>query len=213
MKNLLIIALISLSSLKVTAQLLPQYYDTILHNQEFILSGGLEYSSSSINSDMIAVFRKGGFIDESMKEASFDKHKAINRLGIIGLSEFEYRNYTKKIFKNKPWGFIIKGGYNVFGGLLYAKDLYGLAFYGNERYIGDTMDMSGSSASLTSYQKVGFGLIHPTSKSSVTFNVYNISDKITRSSSGNNNRICFFRVFKVRDITLNKISFRVFTLR
>ena len=178
MKFILIISLITLSNLQASAQLLPQYYDTLQHNQEFILSGGLEYSSSSINTDMLSTFTRGGFIDESMKLASFDKHKAINRLGLIGLSEFEYRNYTKKIFKNKPWGFVVKGGYNVFGGLLYAKDLYGLAFYGNERYLGDTMDMSGSRAAFISYQKVGFGFIHPSSKSSVTFNVYNISDKI-----------------------------------
>lgn len=179
MKNLLIISLITLSSLKVSAQILPQYYDTLLHNQEFILSGGLEYSSSSINGDMLSAFTRGGFVNESMKDASFDKHKAINRLGLIGFSEFEYRNYTKKIFKNKPWGFVIKGGYNAFGGLLYSKDLFGLAFYGNERYIGETMDMSGSSATFISYQKVGFGFIHPTSKSSITFNVYNVSDKIS----------------------------------
>ena len=104
MKNLLIISLITLSSLKVSAQILPQYYDTLLHNQEFILSGGLEYSSSSINGDMLSAFTRGGFINESMKDASFDKHKAINRLGLIGFSEFEYRNYTKENIQKQTMG-------------------------------------------------------------------------------------------------------------
>ena len=76
MKKIFIISFISLISLHTKAQILPQYYDTLLYNQEYILSGGLEYSSTSINSDMLSSFTRGGFIDESMKDASLEATSA-----------------------------------------------------------------------------------------------------------------------------------------
>lgn len=159
------------------AQMLPTNYDTTRYEQSFSLASNIDYAASAINTDILKTFYRGGFIDDAMKDASFDKHKQVNRFGLIGLAELEYINYKKQIFKNKDWGFVVKAGYNSFSGLLYSKDLFGLALYGNERYVGDTVDVSGSNASSFIYQKVGFGLIDPVSKSSISFNLYNISDR------------------------------------
>ena len=79
--------------------------------------------------------------------------------------------------------------------MIYSKDMFGLAMYGNEMYRGETIDMSGMNMSFMSYQKIGFGLIDARSKSNISFNVYNISNRttaqfrtleLTQDSSGDN---------------------------
>jgi len=161
------------------AQMQIDSYDTVEYNQEFFLSGVADFSASAIENNITTKFYKGGFIDEQMKDKSFDKHKAINRAGADIGGELVYRNYKTKIFKNKNWGMQFQLGYNNFGGVLYSNDLFGLAFYGNERYIGDTIKMSGTDLSLVSFQKFGFGLVDAKTKSSVGLNVYNISNRVS----------------------------------
>lgn len=160
-------------------QVLPEYYDTLVHEHELIVKGGIDYSSSAIQKDILSKFYRGGFITNEIKDNSFSRHSAINRAGIDASAEIAYINYKSRIFKNKPWGYIIKAGYNNFGGVLYSKDLFGLAFYGNSMYVGDTINMSGSDLSFTAFQKVGFGFIHEQTKTHVSLNFYNISNRIS----------------------------------
>lgn len=163
----------------VSAQLVHENYDTLSLSHEVIVRGNIDYYGTSIQNDILSKFVRGGQITETNKDNSFDRHKAINRLGGVGEGEIEYRNYTKHLFKNKDWGFNIKVGYNVFAGLLYSKDVFGGVFYGNDRYLGETMDFSGTKMSYINYQKVGFGIIDAKSKSSVTLNIYNVSDRLS----------------------------------
>ena len=163
----------------VSAQLIPEGYDTLSYSHEITVRGNLDYYGTSVQNDIISKFIRGGQITEENKDNSFDRHKAINRLGGIGEGEIEYRNYRKQLFKNKDWGFSVKAGYNVFAGLLYSKDIFGGVFYGNDRYLGETMDFSGTKFSYFNYQKLGFGIIDAKSKSSDTLNVYNVSDRLS----------------------------------
>lgn len=163
----------------LNAQLLPEYYDTLQVSHELIINGGVDYYSSSIEKDITSKFIRGGVITSDIKDNSLAKHSAINRFGVIGIGNIEYRNFNKKLFKKKNWGYVVKGGYNVFMGAVYSKDLFGLAMYGNEKYRGELMDMSGTNMSFMEYQKVGFGLIDAKSKSNITFNVYNISKRMS----------------------------------
>ena len=174
---LLIISVFVLSNVK--GQILPEYYDTLERNQEFILTGNIEYSGTAVQKAVVSKFYRGGLIDDAIKSASFDRHKGVNRFGFDATSELTYINYQKKIFKKKSWGFLVKAGYSMFGGTVYSKDLFGLAFYGNKNYVGDTMQMSGTDLTMMAFQKVGFGLIDPKSKSSITLNVYNVSNRLS----------------------------------
>ncbi len=166
-------------SISLNAQILPQGYDTLVTSQSYEIKGNLDFGATSIHNAISSKFYRGGFIDDGMKDYAFDKHKGVNRIGVDGKMELSYTNFDSKIFKSKPWGYVIKAGAYAFGGMLYSKDTYGLAFYGNERYVGQTIDMSGSEISFTSFQKIGFGLIDPKSKSALAFNVYNISNRFT----------------------------------
>lgn len=163
---------------KVSAQLIPIGYDTLTRSHEILIDGGLDYYATSVENELLSKFIKGGLITEDIKNSSFERHGGVNRIGAVGGGTIEYRNYNKHLIKKKDWGWLIRGEYGIFAGALYSADLFGLAFYGNERYIGQTMDFSGTNISYVGYQKLGFGMIDSKSKSSVAFNVYNVSDRV-----------------------------------
>lgn len=182
MKQVLFIISVAITLVRfsnVSAQLIPENYDTLTLSHELIVKGNVDYFGTSIQNDLLSKFIRGGQITDDIKNNSFDRHKAINRIGGVGEGEIEYRNYQKHLFKNKDWGFNIKVGYNIFAGLLYSKDVFGAVFYGNDGYQGETIDFSGTKMSYLSYQKVGLGLIDAKSKSSVSINFYNVSDRVS----------------------------------
>ena len=83
---------------------MPLRNDTLSYSHEITVRGNLDYYGTSVQNDIISKFIRGGQITEENKDNSFDRHKAINRLGGIGEGEIEYRNYRKQLFKNKGWG-------------------------------------------------------------------------------------------------------------
>lgn len=178
-QSIVLFLILGLTTVQVNAQIVPIGYDTTILSQEFFLNAGIDYYGSSIERELASKFIKGGMITNEMKDNSFDRHKAINRLGLLAGGDVEYRNYTKKLFKKKDWGFLVKGGYNIFAGMLYSKDLFGLALYGNDRYMGETIDISGTDVSYMTFQKIGFGMIDSKTKSAVSLNVYNVSDRFS----------------------------------
>ncbi len=179
MRNIFAILFITCMHNMSLAQLLPVQYDTLKRSHEFIANGGLDFSSSALQNALTSKFIRGGLITNDIKNASFDRHKPINRIGGSFSTDLEYRNYTIRMFKKRDWGMIFKAGAFAFGGAIYSDDAYGLIFYGNDRYVGDTIDMSGMNLTFTSMQKIGVGLIDVKSKSSVSLNIYNVSNRIS----------------------------------
>ena len=80
-----ILSIVRLSD--VSAQLIPENYDTLSLSHELIVRGNIDYYGTSIQNDMISKFIRGGQITEENKDNSFGRHKAINRLGGIGEGE------------------------------------------------------------------------------------------------------------------------------
>lgn len=161
------------------SQFQMEVFDSVEYKQEIFVNGVANYSAWSIEKELLSKFYRGGVIDEAMKDASYEKHMAINRLGLAAGADLVYRNYQVKLFKNKNWGIQGVLGYQNFVGALYSKDLFGLAMYGNERYLGDTLEMSGTNMTMLSYQKLGFGFVDSKNKSSVNINLYNISERLS----------------------------------
>jgi hypothetical protein len=157
-------------------QLLPIQYDTSLYSQEFFMQGLADYGATSLHNDLTKKFLYGGAITNDIKDRSNKSHNGINRVGADVSGEMEYRNYSVNLFKKQNLGFLVKGGYYNYLSLIYAKDLFGLAFYGNESYLGENIDFSGTRFSAISFQKVGFGIIDKKTKSNVALNFYSISN-------------------------------------
>jgi hypothetical protein len=163
-----------------SAQLLPIQYDTLPRSQEVILSGGLSYSGSAIQNQFFSKFLyTGGLISPEVKDASDARHKGLNRVGGFFMGDVEYRSYNLKPLKKRDWGMVFKGGAIAFGGGIYSDDAFGLVFYGNDRYVGETMEMSGMDLTFASAQKIGVGLIDNKTKSNVSVNLYNMNNYLS----------------------------------
>ena len=170
-----------LGSQNAYAQLLPIQYDTLVRSHEIILEGGGSYDGSAIQNQLFSKFIVGGTITTDIKDASDARHKRLNRVGGVMMSDLEYRNYNLKPFKKHDWGMIFKAGYSAFAGGIYSDDAYGLVFYGNDRYVGDTMQMAGMDFTYSSFQKIGVGCIDVKSKSNLTINFYNMNNHASGS--------------------------------
>jgi hypothetical protein len=175
--RLLFSLLISMSTVSAFGQfILPILDDSLVPKHEIIISGVGDYSGSSLLNSMSDKLLFGGEISDQIKNASFDKQGVINRFGINLKGEIEYRNTAASLFKKYDLGYGIRAAYYNLGGVLYPKDMFGLAFYGNASYSGQTADFSGTSFSFYSFQKVGFSLIDKKSNGSVTLNFINLSN-------------------------------------
>tara|TARA_Y100001933_G_scaffold264452_1_gene330178 strand:+ start:612 stop:1823 length:1212 start_codon:yes stop_codon:yes gene_type:complete len=180
MKSLLFfIIVLSLYSLR-SQNMLPVDQGSFVGQgkQHFIFSGVADYQSTSIGKDITRSFFYGGFIDNEMKQLSSDRHDEINRFGLEMNAEFEYRNEKLGLFKDSLIGLIVKGGIYNFSSMIYSKDIFDLAFFGNEMFIGDTANLAGSEFSSVTFQKLGFGLIDKRTRSSLAFNFVGLNNYV-----------------------------------
>lgn len=161
-----------------TQNILPFYYDTLQRNQEINIYTSGEFASSAISNQLMNKFILGGEISNELIEKVNGKHKSLNRIGFYADPIIEYINYTIQPFKQKNWGIIIKAGMFYSGAARYRSGLYGLVFRGNEPYLGSEVDLSNTTAGITGAHKVGFGFIDSKTKSSITLNIYGITNHI-----------------------------------
>lgn len=158
------------------AQDLPTVYDTLARNQEFVLSGGVQLSSTAVSNSLSTYFIKGGEIPENVRSDNYNQHSDLNRIGITVNPQLFYANYNIRLLKKKDWGVLVKAGILTNISARYRSGLFGLAFLGNEQFLGSTIDFSNSNISIFGAHKVGFGLIDSKTKSSVSLNVYGITN-------------------------------------
>ncbi|MDC0297369.1 hypothetical protein OAK92_02220 [Crocinitomicaceae bacterium] len=158
--------------------MLPLVQDTNINacNHELSLSGVVDFQSTSIGKDITKSFIYGGFIDDAMKLSSSNRHDEINRFGIDLNTEVVYKNHKVNLFKDSLKGLLIKGGVFSFSSLIYSKDLFDMAFYGNDMFTGDTAYFTGSQFNSVSFQKIGIGWLNKKSKSSFSLNFIGVNN-------------------------------------
>jgi hypothetical protein len=156
---------------------LPIQQDTLLEKRhELIFSGTADYASTSLHKSLTQKLFYGGEITDEIKDKSLKLHRGINQFGSDLNAEIEYRNFQVNLFGKSTWGFTVKAGYYSFINALYSKDLFKLGFYGNDSFIGSAASISGTQFAAYGYQKIGFGWLDKKSKSSVSLNIYNLSN-------------------------------------
>ncbi|MBI1838570.1 MAG: hypothetical protein HYR91_15000 [Flavobacteriia bacterium] len=176
--NILTYIFILISCSSFAQLILPIQYDTTFDYSEILIQGNGEYGATSLRNDFLSKLIHGGEITETIKNKSFDKHGGQNLIGYDVTSEIEYRNLKVNLFKQNNIGLIVKTGYSSIGSMAYSKDAFGLTFYGNDNYLGKTANFSGINLKISTFQKIGFGIIFKKSKSSINFNYYNIQNSI-----------------------------------
>jgi hypothetical protein len=172
--TLLFIGFLVLPNISFSQDILPMIYDTNDRKQEIIFNGSIELSATATSNTLLQYFVQGGDIPYDVRESNYNQQDRLNRVGFIFNPEFEYRNYCVNIFKKKNWGILVKAGTYTMASGRYSNGLFGLAFLGNEPFLGQEVGLSNSNYAFFSAHKLGFGLIDAKTKSSVSLNVYGI---------------------------------------
>lgn len=183
MKWNIVIWVLYFGSFTIRSQnLLPIQHDSTYlvgsYRQEIIISGVGEYLSNSVQNELVHKMIFGGAITEPLKDRSFLGLAPINRLGFDVSGEMEYRNYNVNLFKRSNFGVLLKSAYVNYGSVIFGKDLFGLAFYGNDRYLDQTANLSGTRLLGMSFQKFGIGLFDKIRKNAVSINLYGVSNYV-----------------------------------
>ena len=176
----LVILFLAFSCLNSNAQInFPEGFDTINgYGKQLIVNGQLDIQSTSFKNEMLNKLVFGGYIDQAMKDRSFDKHGNINFAGVISNNDVTYFHGSDSLFGKSRFDWGVKAGYYALGSVKYGKDPFGLVFYGNEGYLGDTAFFTKTHLSFTRFQKVGFGLRDKISGSYFFVNLVNVQDQI-----------------------------------
>lgn len=169
---------VSICVLAHSQSMLPLVQDTTINacNHEISLSGVVDFQATSIGKDITKSFIYGGFIDDAMKLSSSNRHDEINRFGIDLNTEVVYKNHKVNLFKDSLKGLLVKGGVFSFSSLIYSKDLFDMAFYGNDMFTGDTAYFTGSQFNSFAFQKIGIGWLNKKSKSSFSLNFIGVNN-------------------------------------
>lgn len=177
MKYCLLIAVFICST--VNAQInLPDGFDTInSYGKQLIINGQFDFQTTSLKYEMVDKLVFGGYIDQAMKDRSFGKHGSINFAGLSSNNDITYYHGSDSLFGSSRLDWGIKAGYYAVGSVKYGKDPFGLVFYGNEDYLGDTAFFSKTSLSFSLFQKIGFGIRDKVSGSYAFLNILNLQDQ------------------------------------
>lgn len=156
------------TSLSFGQDLSHVYSDTTNTGHQINISSFNYYASNSFNNQLTNAFIYGGNISTEIKDFNQTKLGRVNSLGGEAEQKIEYINYNiTPIKKWANYGLIVGIEDVNFISTNLNSDLYNSAFYGNSNYLGDTMDFSFSHLQYQHYQKISFGLIHKTYKSSL----------------------------------------------
>ncbi|HIP36036.1 MAG TPA: hypothetical protein EYG85_04210 [Crocinitomix sp.] len=142
------------------------FSDTTNQGHEIEITSFNYYASNSFNNELTDKFIKGGEITQSIKDFNQSKLGKLNSFGGEIEQRILYFNYDITPLKNRPnLGLVFSLEDVNYISTNISSDLFNTIFYGNQNYLGDTMDFSFSHAQYIHYQKIGFGLLHKKYKS------------------------------------------------
>jgi hypothetical protein len=157
----------------------PGEYDTLKpYGQQILVNGQFDFLTTSLKNEISNTLLFGGYIDEGMKDRSLKKHKTVNFAGLASNNDITYFHNSDSLFHNPNLSWGVKAGYYAVGNVSYSKDAFGLVFYGNEPYLGDTAHFSRTKMNFTRFQKIGFGVRDKRMGSYVFLNLVNLQDAV-----------------------------------
>ena len=155
----------------------PQIVDSSFSKNVLSFQGNIDITSSSFRKEMVNSLLFGGEISEEMKNRSLKSHHAVNRVGVYAIGELNYVAGKQELIKKGGYTWQVKAGYYAIGNMNYSKDAYRLLFYGNSHLSNDTADFSNLKLNFVQFQKIGFGLFHKKSGSSLTLNLVSVQNQ------------------------------------
>lgn len=173
MKSIIYIALsfVLVSNFSSSQELLPVEYDTTNTKKQLLINGNAFHLSTSIHNSFSRKWIFGGEITDDIKEDTYKDHNLYDRIGGGYRLNIQYRS-DKVLFDKHPnlsW-MVNMSNETHFAGE-YAQGVFGLLFFGNERFTGEEVNLSNSVGGFVDYFSVGGGIHNKKTKSFITLNV------------------------------------------
>ena len=130
------------SNLYLQAQLTPTFIDSTALIR---IGASGQFQSTAVPHEFLHPFLFGGFIEEEMKNNAAQYLKSKNNLSLEFGGGLAFNSGIKKELlgiKNAFWG--VELGTQFLSFSTYTQDLFNLTFYGNNPYVGQTLDFAGS---------------------------------------------------------------------
>ena len=132
------------------------------------------YGSSLFTNEFIDKFRHGGYISSDLKDETLNRSQNFNFFGGEGIYGIKFSNTKNKLFND--WGYYGDISSYSSGSVQFSKDLFELAFYGNQNLIGDTIQLNQTAFHTRNYLKLAFGITNE--QLSIGVGIQNISSYI-----------------------------------
>ena len=123
------------------AQIAPAFTDS---SSSISIGADGQFQSNAVPHEFLHPFLFGGFIDQPMKDNAASYLKADNLLGLEFGGSLKFNSGIKQNllgFSKAFWGLEIGTRFLSFSN--YSSDLFNLAFYGNNPYVGENMALGG----------------------------------------------------------------------
>ena len=147
---------------------------SVLANKDIFIEHetGYDFQSENINNLFLNKFIKGDFIDENLKTNTSNGLKTLNHIGLNFHSEMNAYIKIDSIFKTDKYGIYTGFEHDFITSFRYNKNLFDLTFFGNQPYVGDTLQLEDTRVDQITYQKLKLGLYRKSDMSYLTINIY-----------------------------------------
>jgi len=118
------------------------------------INSEFDLGSNAMTNEFINKFIFGGYIDNGLKDKIFNKMKGYNVAG--GTVNLDISTF----FGRSPkYSFLIGVKDQELFNATFTQDFFGMAFYGNKKYLGQTANFSGTNINALRFQELKFGII------------------------------------------------------
>lgn len=118
------------------------------------------YDSQDISNEFTSKFFKGGYIDTTLKNKIYGDLKDENNLGAEVNTGLQYFNFKSSFFGKPHWGWAFGISNNEYYNAAFSKNLFGLTFFGNKQFAGDTVNLGPAEFNQLRFQKLQFGIFN-----------------------------------------------------
>ncbi len=120
------------------------------------IESSIDAGSEHLSAKFINKYVTGGYINTETKNAFFDKLEGLNSAGAILNTEVSLKKFKEADGFLRTYSSVGIEDYSQYDAY-FTKDLFGLYFYGNERYKNTNADLSSMDVSQIRFQTIKFG--------------------------------------------------------
>lgn len=165
------------------------------------VESNIDAGSEHLSAKFINKYIRGGYINSDTKNAFFDKLDGLNSAGAILNTEVSLKKFKSTEGFLRSYYSIGVEDYSQYDAY-FTKDLFGLYFYGNEKYRNTNADLSSMDVSQIRFQTIKLGHFRKFGKFGIGLNLGYVSGQSHIHIKTNNSKLFTEKDGKYLDLTL-----------